>query len=608
MASRKTQESSLTSGIDAVDALLDSLVDSGAKDSDESVNLLRQALVRPGRLHDWAVRATPKLVVACTKKSAGRGPILRLLADIAVFGVHTWWLDDGYDVRGPWFDEVVEDHPAKVTHLAVEAGLATYLTILQTGAPDERMGAAFVLAFLSRQAEASATAVRASAADDANTPEVRATAFITLGYLEKYLGDGGTDLEQAHRRQTDPLLQLATTIALAKAKPAALNPDDLGLLRRAGSEASRWNSLLPWCDGHLNLLAMLTLGKVAFSRGDVGTLEQLTQEGASTELAAKLAVLLCDAALGVASDRPTLIADAGRAPRAQRHVIELLIDLRLVHAADLERRGVFGSHYALLRYLGRTEQGPLDAVVDGEAVWRTFFEQVRNGEDDAAFAERVTRDRSPEDIVALAMDMAFSVYTTYPPLPPSTWGGDDRAYHARIQQLSSLVVARSSTEAVERALLRESKSADVYAKAAALITGWHALTGGAPLPETVDALVVAAMQLAYRDVVLPVLAALPQARREQVLLKAGFGLRKTGGREVELVGAWAFAESCPTKAVLEAAILAVDSSTEKLPEKVVCGVLAKLAPALPALLKRAALRNSPRKPLFQAALDQVAKA
>lgn len=606
MTFKKPQTPTTTPSIEALVGLLDSVGNSGAEDVTQVVDVVRGALVRPGQLDAWAVQATPRLVEACATKSSGRGPLLRLLADVAVFGVHTWWLDEGYNLTERWFEEVAEDHPAKATHLAVEGGTPTYLAILTTGTPDERIGAAFLLAFLSRRATSTLAPVWATATDESASIEVRATAFITAGYLLKYLGSSSGDLEAALAAETQPLLRLAATIALAKANASALEPPDIDTLKNATTGAKDWNGKLPWCDGALDLFVMLTLARVAFTRGDVSTLEQLTQGGAATPLGEKLAVLLSDAVLGAPSDDPALITAADQAPRAQVHVIEMLIDLRLLHAVELPRRGVFGSHYALLRYLGRTEQGPMDRVVGEEPVWRVFFEQLRHGEDDSAFVERVTQGRSPDDLVALALDMAFSTYTTYPPLPSSAWGDDPLEYYARVQRLASRIAARATRETLETAMAQESKTADVSSKASVLITAWHELTSGAPLPEVADPLIVAAMQPEYREAVLPVLQALPQPRVERALLKAGFRFRKTG-RGAELVGAWSFVEACPTKAILEAVIQAVDGCTDKIPEGTVIGVLAKLGPALPALLKRAAIRNSPRKPVFQAALERLSK-
>ncbi len=230
-----------------------------------ALHSLQDTINHQGTITLAAVAAAPFLVEITTAPSTkNTAALLIFLANLAVGGDHTRFLQTGYNVRDKAFADCPDDHPYKKIYLDIASAQSIYLNLLSSDQPEIRCAAAFLIAFLSSFAETSINAIRQQLTIETDE-KVRASLLLCLGFLNQYLGQK-EDIAIFTKFSADEnsLISSAALISKANLDPLNISRDEQNILISKLEFFQKPMENFPWSEGNIFNLIVLTLNRIGF--------------------------------------------------------------------------------------------------------------------------------------------------------------------------------------------------------------------------------------------------------------------------------------------------------------------------------------------------------
>lgn len=583
---------------------------------------LTNAINHQGQVTPAAVEAAPFLVAAALEPATpDKGPLLALLADLAVGGNHIGSLISGYEVRTGPFAEGPDEHPLKILYRHIAAGADGYRSLLETGDTPARIAAPLVLAFLSDQAEGSIAPIRRRIEIEQDE-KARASAVLCLGYLARYLK---TDEDEPRLRkifaETEGLVRLAAGIALMEIGPAQVGPEVEAALLDGFSQHKEPVPDFFWCEGELDNFLASTLCCIGEQKRDLALLRKLLDLTAGLPTQATAGRDLLHAAFAEDGDepraaprRPSELRDEQR--EALREVLERGLWPRLQRT--LAAHGIPRDEAPLRRFLGLEPAGPLDREVAGEPLWRLGVRALRGDATPDEWITAVTEGQQPAEILATCEETISPPYAldTLFPVSERELHREELAAAAAtlrlVTQALSAGVPRARLMEIAEELLRRERAPEGWCAAVAAALHELSTREGAAFEERWDGLLLRGAGEPYAEVLRPIVEQLPEPRRESLVLALDFDHFEDEDEEgyaVFVRGGWLLADLCPTARVAEKVVETIrmwDEDDEPVPEEHALAVLAALGDAaLPALRRALAAGEGTHRELLHEAIARI---
>lgn len=560
-----------------VPALVRDLTSKKAPERRKALATLGETINHQGTITPAAVAAAPFLVeIALAADTKDRGPLLAFLANLAVGGDHIRYVTTGYETRDAAFEQAPADFPYKVIHLAIDAAAAPVAKLLDHKEAATRVGAAMLLAFLARHADASAAALRARLATE--TDDVAAASeLLALGILDRMLkNEGDAGLFLGRLGAGGALAGLAAAVALALAAPSKVAADAEQALLSAIANPPVAKDF-PWCDGALDNLAGIVFAGLVAGRGDAELAGRLLAATAGKPSQGRVASLLLDAVIPMAGEPARALRPVSDLAPAQTAFLKQLIDANLVPRIGpaLAARGLLDRGNDLARSLGLRPQGPVDREVNGEPLWRTLLYVVGGTRTEVEWLSAVGGLTS-EEVVAVCEDASVPPYMLALPWPSPLdrpWSVE-RSHKERFEHaLAVALCARATSDdllAAGRRAMGKTPPQRPLCAALSFALSERAAKAGETLDPELDALVANGLDEGGHAADLRVvLERLPVPRRDAIVAKASFLVSvkslPTGETAASLRGAWLLLDLTPTEGAVERAIAAIKAWTYQSP-------------------------------------------
>jgi hypothetical protein len=574
-----------------------------------------------GAITPAALPAAPFLVeLASEPKSKERPWLLSFLAELAVGGNHVRYLAHGFDVNDEAFQKTPDDHPRKAIYLHVARGIDAYLSMLGDKDAKVRTAAAFLSAFLSSEASKSIATVRKQLGVE-KSEQPRASQLLALGLLGGYLKTKeDVALFRAHEASDVLLVRVAARIGLHYAAESELSQEVLEQLVLAIPELAQPIPDFPWAEGQLSNYVALVVSGLAARRRQTELLGRLLAVTAKTPTQPRVASAML-ASVFSGEHAAHQLRLPSELDDIQRHVLTQLVELELVPRVRgaLAYHGLFAAPADLKRFLGLTEQGPVDRAVSGEPLWRAIAGVLAGTLNMETWLERV-RTLSASEILSLAADAAEPPYALN--VAGQRASGDDSrsatlARAAGLQQVLSRTLSESvPTEAIAAsadALLASESRSGSWAAVLVVALSDALDRAGQTLPPRFDALIaeLSNAEEAYATDLRRVLGRLPLERREALIMPLpleGYARTEGGKRVLYVRRGWLYIDLCPTQAAVEKTIATILRWPKPmpLPEPKAIEVLTSMAEfSRPQLAKLLANADVPQRALFERVLAQL---
>lgn len=583
----------------SVPAMLREIAGADAKKRKRALDGLADALNHQGTPTPAAVPAAPFVVELATGPALdgdgkSRAVLLALLGNLATFGHHAKFLLTGHDIRAD-FPHVPADHPAKQLYTAVAAGIDAYLALLASADDSERTAAAFVLAFLSREADRSLPAVTAQLAKEKKA-QPKASLLLCLGYLARYLAAPADATFTKAASDKDALVQVAALLALAESHGGKLAAPQRDALTAHLDKAPKAPGF-PWNDGDLHGFIARMATAAALADRDMPALGKLVEKTKNTPAERWVVAAMLDVAF--AGPRPSDMRVPADLTDEQRAVLSLILAQGLTNRVflGLASHGLPYSQLALERFLGGTPPGPLDAVANGEPLWRIAVRVLSDRAPESAFLA-ATKGLSDADLLALAEDIVLGSHGVANgwPYVATSGRGPMMARQLRAARLAAATLEHHASPAAISAradeLLGKSPRSDAWSATLVLALGRPLAARGEALPERLDPLLLSASTEAFQADLRPLVKALPGPRREALVLalKPEHYPEITPGKTILVTrGAWTYADLALTPGVVTHLLAAMKAWNPKNPAPVdrAAEVLSHAAPSERTLLEAA---------------------
>lgn len=578
-----------------------------AKARSRAVAALRKIAIEFGEITDDALSVARGIAPATRDpESPALALLLPLAADLIVCGEADLWLTHGYDVRGSEFEQAPPEQSGRALYETFSAGMEDYLGHLEHADAAVRSAVAPLLAFLGRETDRIEPALRAHLPKEADA-SAAASLAVALGLHGRYRGEiNATKALQAAREGRDPVTVAGAALGLALradgAPPTALVDSLL-------SVAAKQRKKLPgfaWHRGSLADAAVVVLAWVAKRGSDLPLAERLVAASKKlpTHLWAAGALLESTFGEGLTPVAPSDLDDG------QLRAVTLVTQTNEVAGLSqtLRRFGLPTDPKALAAFADPAAASPLYRVVNGEPLLRTLARALHSDAGVAPWHSTMSSLASSERI-AVARGACCHPHRAWDlPCPSDVDASDVVRGSPRLimSRLVALLTADLSTcpfaelAAASEALAGESLKPPTYLGALVFALSEAAAREGVVPPPVVDGLfkrMNPESSFSDRDPVRRALAALPEDRRESIVLSRHFWHHqdpKSG--EPALGGAWVIADLSPTAAVAAHVVAEVVSWTggsAPYPEETAVDLLRHIgASARPAI--EAAITSGPK--------------